>query len=96
MVILRSSGWDVKQISRNRKGPPKIMTTKRGITKRQQELLDFIRDFTKSSGYPPSLREMAEGLGVKSDQAVIELLGRLERHRALKRTPGVSRSVVLL
>lgn len=72
------------------------MTKKQGITKRQQELFKIIANFKARFGYAPTLKEMATRLGVKSDQAVLELLGRLERHGALRRTPGISRSVVLL
>jgi repressor LexA len=71
------------------------MNKNQGITERQKELLKIIADFKMSFGYAPTLREMAGRLGVKSDQAVLELLGRLERHGALKRTPGIARSVVL-
>jgi len=47
-------------------------------TARQGEALRKIHDLTEQRGMPPTLADLREALGVSSDQAVIELLKRLE------------------
>ncbi len=74
---------------------PTTSGRKRSITERQAELLRIISEWVEVRGYPPTLKEMASRLGVKSDQAVRELLMRLEGHGAIIRTPGISRGIVL-
>jgi hypothetical protein len=49
-----------------------------GITKRQFETLEIIRSFLDSQGSSPTFKELREGLGISSDQAVFELLERLK------------------
>ena len=38
----------------------------RKITKRQQQIYDFIRAYQQEKGYPPSVREMAAAVGLSS------------------------------
>ena len=47
------------------------------ITKRQKELLDFIKDTIQDNGIPPSVSEMAKALRVKSKNAIAKLLSSL-------------------
>lgn len=42
----------------------------RKITKRQQQIYDFIRSYQKEKGYPPSVREMAAAVGLSSPSTV--------------------------
>ena len=69
----------------------------KGLTERQRLVLDFITTFAKEHGYPPTIREIGAGLGIRSTNGVsdhIEALGRkgfLERHngaRALRILKG--------
>ncbi len=65
------------------------------VTKRQKELLSLIYHYIAGSGYPPTFEEMREGLGVRSNQSVIDLLDKLTRDRYLKRDEG-ARSLTVL
>ena len=42
----------------------------RKISKRQQQIYDFIRSYQKEKGYPPSVREMAAAVGLSSPSTV--------------------------
>jgi SOS-response transcriptional repressor LexA len=62
---------------------------------RQLEAVEVIRKFTLEYGYPPCVREMAQIMRV-TPTAVRQYLESLERKGAIRRTPGTSRSVVLV
>lgn len=64
-------------------------------TARQIEVLQFIRDFVENKGYAPSRREMADHFDF-SLNAAQQHLDALEKKGAIKRTPGVMRSLQLL
>lgn len=68
----------------------------KGITKRQKELLEIIYNHIESSGYPPTLSEMREKLGVSSNQAVLDLLKSLENKKTIKRDEGEARGIQIL
>ena len=57
----------------------------RKITKRQQQIYDFIRSYQKEKGYPPSVREMAAAVGLSSPSTVHAHLSALEDHGLIKR-----------
>ena len=57
----------------------------RKITKRQQQIYDFIRAYQKEKGYPPSVREMAAAVGLSSPSTVHAHLSALEDHGLIKR-----------
>ncbi len=66
------------------------------LTKRQRQLLAFIRSHLRRYGYPPTLREMAGYLGVRSPNAVNDHLKALEHKGYLKRRGGLkSRAITL-
>jgi repressor LexA len=58
-----------------------------------EALLDFIAVFTDSRGYPPSYREIADGLGFATCSAIGYRLRRLERKGLLVRVPGYPRTL---
>jgi repressor LexA len=66
------------------------MTT---LTKRQQEVLDFVRDTHHSQGTAPTLREICSFFGFASPKAAADHLRALERKGALARQPGRARSL---
>ena len=66
------------------------------LTKRQKELLAIIYKYIKDTGYPPSFEEMKDGLGVASNQSVIDLLVKLEKQQIIKRTESSARSIAIL
>lgn len=57
----------------------------RKITKRQQQIYDFIRSYQTEKGYPPSVREMATAVGLSSPSTVHAHLSALEAHGLIKR-----------
>lgn len=64
-----------------------------GLTKRQRALLDFVRDFSKREGQPPSYEQMAAGVGLRSKSGAFRLLASLEERGAIRRLPNRSRSI---
>ena len=65
------------------------------ITQRQKDLLSLIYEYIQTSGYPPTFEEMREGLKVKSNQSVIDLLAKLTEARYIRRDEG-ARSLTVL
>lgn len=57
----------------------------RKITKRQQQIYDFIRSYQQEKGYPPSVREMAAAVGLSSPSTVHAHLSALEARGLIKR-----------
>ncbi len=60
------------------------------------EMLDFISRFIKEYGYAPSLREIAEGIGLAAVSNVHHHLKQLEEEGYIRRAPGAARSIVVL
>jgi repressor LexA len=65
------------------------------LTKRQQEVLDFITSHMESTGYPPTRAEIARALGFRSPNAAEEHLRALARKGAIEMIPGTSRGIKL-
>ena len=65
------------------------------ITNRQKELLGIIYQYITDTGYPPTFEEMREGLNVRSNQSILDLLEKLIRGRLLKKDEG-ARSIAIL
>jgi repressor LexA len=65
------------------------------ITPRQKEVLDFISDYLERHGYPPTLREIAEHLGVNGTLGVMKHLNALERKGFIRKTAGSSRGITI-
>lgn len=68
----------------------------REITMRQKQLLQIIYNWLKTSGFAPSFDDMKKELGVSSNQAVLDLLDKLEEKKFLKRTEGLARSISII
>jgi len=68
----------------------------RPLTVLQQATLDFIKSFIEEEGYAPSLREIVEGLGLRSTSESARLVGILERKGCIEREPFVARSIRLV
>src|SRR5271167_4615420 len=66
----------------------------RGTTEKQRRILDVIRDFTAEMGYPPSVREIGERVGLSSSSTVQSHLKTLERRGLLRRDPTKPRALV--
>lgn len=63
------------------------------LTKRQRGILDFIREWVSDHGYPPSVREIGEAVGLVSPSSVAYQLKELERKGYLRRDPNRPRAV---
>jgi repressor LexA len=64
-----------------------------GLTKRQEQTLDFIRSSIRDRGYPPTLREIGEHMGIRSTNGVNDHLRALERKGYLTREDMKSRAL---
>jgi repressor LexA len=67
-----------------------------GLTLRQRKVLDVIRDWLDRFGYPPSVREIGEAVGLTSTSSVAHQLRALERKGVLRRDPNRPRAVGVL
>jgi repressor LexA len=70
-------------------GPPDAT----GLTPRQHKVLDVIRDSVERRGYPPSMREIGEAVGLTSTSSVAHQLATLEKKGFLRRDPNRPRAV---
>jgi repressor LexA len=64
-----------------------------GLTRRQQAILDVIRESVERRGYPPSIREICESAGLASTSSVAHQLAMLERKGFVRRDPNRPRAV---
>ena len=67
--------------------------TPTNLTKRQQQILDFIEHQTNDRGYPPSVREIGEAVGLASPSTVHSHLANLQRLGYLRRDPTKPRAI---
>ncbi len=66
------------------------------LSKRQQDILNFIKDEVKLKGYPPSVREIGEAVGLASSSTVHGHLARLETKGLIRRDPTKPRAIEIL
>lgn len=66
------------------------------LTKRQQQVLDLVRDYIDATGYPPTRMDIANELGFKSPNAAEEHLRALARKGAIEIIAGASRGIRLV
>lgn len=71
-------------------------TTKGILTPRQRLVLECVHDFLERFGYPPTLREIAERLGISGTLGVIKHLDALERKGYIRKQAGSSRGITLV
>jgi len=64
-----------------------------GLTPRQRHVLDTIREAVETRGYPPSMREIGEAVGLTSPSSVAHQLSALERKGYLRRDPNRPRAI---
>lgn len=63
------------------------------MTDRQQQILDFIESEAIANGYPPTVREIGEAVGLRSTASVHDQLNKLIRLGLLSRAPGKVRAI---
>ncbi len=66
------------------------------LTKRQQEITDFIRGYSDLNGYPPTVRDIGKAVGLASSSTVHAHLSNLEKLGVLRRDPTKPRAMELL
>jgi repressor LexA len=66
------------------------------LTKRQQEIYDFIRKYSAKYGYPPTVRDIGKAVGLASSSTVHAHLANLEKAGVLRRDPTKPRALELL
>lgn len=68
----------------------------RGLTRRQKEILIFVQRYADAHGYPPSVREIGQALGLTSSSTVHSHLSALEKKGYLRRDPSKPRALEVL
>jgi repressor LexA len=66
------------------------------LTKRQQEIFDFIKRYSAKYGYPPTVRDIGKAVGLASSSTVHAHLSNLEKVGLLRRDPTKPRALELL
>lgn len=66
------------------------------LTERQQQVLDYIRDIVAERGYPPSVREIGEAVGLSSPSSVHAQLNSLVQAGMIKKDPSKPRAIVII
>nr|WP_294695116.1 transcriptional repressor LexA [uncultured Friedmanniella sp.] len=67
-----------------------------GLTPRQRRILEVIKEAVDNRGYPPSIREMGEAVGLASSSSVAHQLKTLEQKGFLRRDPNRPRALEVL
>lgn len=68
----------------------------RGLSAKQQEIVAYIATSSAQRGYPPTMREIGDAVGLASLSSVTYQLNQLEKRGAIRRNPGTSRSLEVL
>lgn len=63
------------------------------ITKKQQQILDYIKEQILEKGYPPAVREICEAVGLRSTSSVHSHLETLEKNGFIRRDPTKPRAI---
>jgi len=66
------------------------------LTKRQQQIFEFIKRHTSDKGYPPTVRDIGQAVGLTSSSTVHAHLANLERAGVLRRDPTKPRAIEVL
>ncbi|HWJ76548.1 MAG TPA: transcriptional repressor LexA [Niallia sp.] len=66
------------------------------LSKRQLDILEYIKEEVRLKGYPPSVREIAEAVGLASSSTVHGHLARLESKGLIRRDPTKPRAIEIL
>ena len=66
------------------------------LTKRQQEIFEFIKSYSSRHGYPPTVRDIGKAVGLASSSTVHAHLANLEKVGLLRRDPSKPRAIELL
>src|SRR4051794_17325493 len=74
---------------------PDPMDLPKDLTKRQQEIFEFIKKYSAKHGYPPTVRDIGKAVGLASSSTVHAHLANLEKAGLLRRDPSKPRAIEL-
>jgi len=66
------------------------------LTATQEKVFEFLKDFLREKGFPPTLREIASHFGLRGPKAPQKTLNILERKGYIRKVPGGSRAIEIL
>lgn len=84
---------DVDRPASRRAGAP---DRRPALTARQRAALEAICAHIAAAGYPPTVRELGDAVGLSSTQSVVNVLHRLQAKGYLQRDPGIPRGIRVL
>jgi repressor LexA len=95
---LKVQGLKLKKENRRgskQKGEDKL-ENRNELTPTQEKVFEFLKDFLREKGFPPTLREIASHFGLKGPKAPQKTLNILERKGYIRKVPGGSRAIEIL
>ena len=66
------------------------------LTRRQHDILEYVRTHIRANGYPPTIREIRDAFRLKSNRGIIDHLRALERKGWIRRARASSRAIEIL
>ncbi|MEN6411197.1 MAG: transcriptional repressor LexA [Veillonellales bacterium] len=72
------------------------MTKYESLNTRQKQIMNYIKDTLRKKGYPPSVREIGEAVGLSSSSTVHSHLSKLEKLGFIRRDPTKPRAIDVL
>jgi len=72
------------------------LESRKELTPTQEKVFDFLKDFLREKGFPPTLREIAFHFGLKGPKGPQKTLNILERKGYIRKVPGGSRAIEIL
>jgi repressor LexA len=72
------------------------LESKKELTPTQEKVLNFLKDFLREKGFPPTLREIASHFGLRGPRGPQKTLTLLEKKGFIRKVPGGSRAIEIL
>jgi repressor LexA len=91
-----TSSEGISTLTANTRSPRQPTLEAEMLTGRQQEIWDFLVEYVDRHGYPPTVREIGEAVGLASPSTVHAHLANLERAGLLRRDPTKPRALELV
>src|SRR5688572_10635879 len=73
-----------------------LMVEMSSLTKRQQEIFEYVKTYAREHGYPPTVRDIGKAIGLTSSSTVHAHLANLEKLGVLRRDPTKPRAIEVL
>ena len=67
-----------------------------GKFSKEEQLLDFIKEYLNDNGYPPTVREMCKAIKVSSTSTIFYYLNKLENSNKIKKNPNKNRALEIV